>query len=244
MNTNDLKKRLSLIDEESRLDLGISRDEYALCSYVYFRSQDTRQKIAGWCCDSKVEVAEFCGIARSSFYNVAHKMQDKGLVEISKEWHLRPSSKWAIVEKKCKETLQNILGFNTKTIDISRTKSVQNLDTLTQKSVQNLDSECPKFGQESAKSVQNLDAHLIRDIIEKKENKKEHPIDAFDGVLTNNEIHELIKLPSPAHANGEHRWALSNKAHLKLLGFHLMNFGRITGLSVGARSMPKQNGIG
>jgi len=239
MNANDLKKRLSLIDEESRLALGISRDEYALCSYVYFRAQDTRQKVAGWCCDTKIEVADFCGISRSSFYNVAGKMRALGLLEISHEWFLRPTKHWCLIEQKCKETLQNILGY-----------SVQKLDTSGKKSVQKLDSECSKIGRESAKSVQKLDAHLIREYKEKKESIKAQSSDCLEGVFEDAELtlqglqnSEILAVdppaknrPTPGPARGETSLGAAKPKASEIAGYTFAEFWEDYGFKRGSKA--------
>ena len=78
----DLKKSVSLIYERARRTLAISRDEYALCDYALYRSADPRQRIAGWCCDTKDAVADFVGITRPGLYKMMAKMQVRDLLEI------------------------------------------------------------------------------------------------------------------------------------------------------------------
>ena len=78
----ELKKSVSLIYERARRTLAISRDEYALCDYAVYRSADPRQRIAGWCCDTKDAVADFVGITRPGIYKMMAKMQVRDLLEI------------------------------------------------------------------------------------------------------------------------------------------------------------------
>ena len=78
----ELKKSVSLIYERARRTLAISRDEYALCDYAFYRSADPRQRIAGWCCDTKDAVADFVGITRPGLYKMMAKMQVRDLLEI------------------------------------------------------------------------------------------------------------------------------------------------------------------
>ena len=78
----ELKKSVSLIYERARRTLAISRDEYALCDYALYRSADPRQRIPGWCCDTKDAVADFVGITRPGLYKMMAKMQVRDLLEI------------------------------------------------------------------------------------------------------------------------------------------------------------------
>jgi hypothetical protein len=78
-----LKRNRTHINEIARRELGISRDEYALCAYLFFRQGYPAQKVSGWCCDPKDELAEFVGITRPGLYKMFRKLQGLNLVEQS-----------------------------------------------------------------------------------------------------------------------------------------------------------------
>jgi len=77
-----MRKKLTSINEEARAALDITRDEYALCQYALYRAADPRMKKAGWCSDTKQEVADFVGITPRGLYKMLHKLSDASLLEI------------------------------------------------------------------------------------------------------------------------------------------------------------------
>jgi len=78
-----MKRRTTLINEIARKSLEISRDEYALCAYLLFRQGYPSQKVAGWCCDTKDELADFVGITRQGLYKMCNKLEALKLIEQS-----------------------------------------------------------------------------------------------------------------------------------------------------------------
>lgn len=104
---SEIKKGFTNISEHARRILGISRDEYALCSYAQYRSADSRQKIAGWCCDEKNEVAEFVGITRMGLYRMIQKLEEMGLIETGAFGSIRATPKWIDTECACKQSLHD-----------------------------------------------------------------------------------------------------------------------------------------
>ena len=103
----NLKKRSTTIHEDVRRFLGITRDAYALCSYVHYRCADSRQKRAGWCCDNKQDVADFVGLTRPGLYKMSERLSEIGLIEISDSGDFRATPKWIDSETNCKQSLQN-----------------------------------------------------------------------------------------------------------------------------------------
>lgn len=106
-NMKNLKKRSTTIHEDVRRFLGITRDAYALCSYVHYRCADSRQKRAGWCCDNKQDVADFVGLTRPGLYKMSERLSEIGLIEISDSGDFRATPKWIDSEANCKQSLQN-----------------------------------------------------------------------------------------------------------------------------------------
>ena len=106
-NMKNLKKRSTTIHEDVRRFLGITRDAYALCSYVHYRCADSRQKRAGWCCDNKQDVADFVGLTRPGLYKMSERLSEIGLIEISDSGDFRATPKWIDSETNCKQSLQN-----------------------------------------------------------------------------------------------------------------------------------------
>lgn len=103
----ETKKRITSILEDARRILGISRDEYALCSYAQYRTADTRQKISGWCCDSKDELADFIGITRRGLYKMLQRLEQMGLLEAGVGGAIRVTPRWIDAESKCELSSQN-----------------------------------------------------------------------------------------------------------------------------------------
>lgn len=104
----DLKKSFTNISEVARQRLGITRDEYALCSYIAYRIADPRQRIAGWCCDTKEEIAAFVGVTRAGLYKMAARLIVEELIEaggaVPFVWKV--TAKWVDAENDCKQSLQ------------------------------------------------------------------------------------------------------------------------------------------
>lgn len=101
MSTNDIKMEWTRINEKDRVRMGISRDEYALCRYVEYRGKDVRQSSAGWCKDSKSEIADFVGVSRRHLYRAIEKMEAKGLLKLSWKGDLSTTKLWADGGVKC-----------------------------------------------------------------------------------------------------------------------------------------------
>lgn len=78
---SQLKKSFTVINENARQSMGITRDEYALCDYALYRCSDPRMKSAGWCTDSKEDVADFVGITRPGLYKMIARLEKNGLLE-------------------------------------------------------------------------------------------------------------------------------------------------------------------
>lgn len=101
-----MKKHTTNINERAKSVLGISRDEYALCQYVQYRSADPRSKAKGYCTDTKDEIAEFIGVTRPGLYKMVDKMVREGLIERDVFGYLCITGKWIDTESECKQSLQ------------------------------------------------------------------------------------------------------------------------------------------
>lgn len=77
-----LKEIFTIINERMCHDLGISRDEYALCYYVQQRQADPYQNVYGWCCDYKDEIADFVGVPPNELEKMINKMELIGVIEV------------------------------------------------------------------------------------------------------------------------------------------------------------------
>ena len=102
----DIKKKSTTINEVCRKNLGVSRDEYALCSYVQYRSADPRNVRPGWCCDEKDEIADFVGITRPGLYKMVSRMVNSALLYSEKSTY-RVTEKWVDAENSCKLSLHD-----------------------------------------------------------------------------------------------------------------------------------------
>lgn len=89
-----MKKRATTIVENTRREIGVTRDEYALCAYVQFRTADPRSINPGWCPDTREEIADFVGISRKGLFKMAARMEQKDLLEVSPKGLLRVTAKW------------------------------------------------------------------------------------------------------------------------------------------------------
>lgn len=90
-----MKRNLTPINEIARRTLTISRDEYALCSYVQYRLADPRGRKDGWCDDPKAEIADFVGVSRPGLYKMMDRLVLAGLLEVDAATsYLRVSSLW------------------------------------------------------------------------------------------------------------------------------------------------------
>ena len=92
--------------EEARRALDISRDEYALCSYVLYRQASSRATVPGWCCDPKDSVADFVGVSRPGLYKMIDRMEAKGLMETNPaNGVIRTTAVFMDAENGCKQSL-------------------------------------------------------------------------------------------------------------------------------------------
>ena len=104
---DSLVKSFTNINEPARRYLDLSRDEYGLCAFVQYRSADPRQKIRGWCCDNKADVADWVGVSRAGLYKMIDRMAAKNLLETDAKGNLSVTGFWVDVDNQCKLSLQN-----------------------------------------------------------------------------------------------------------------------------------------
>lgn len=105
---SEIKKKISTIQEDVRRDLDISRDEYALCSYVQYRQADNRQRRRGFCCDDKSEIADFVGISRQGLYKMLARLDAKNLIDIDAvDGAISVSTKFTDIENACQQSLHD-----------------------------------------------------------------------------------------------------------------------------------------
>lgn len=232
MEANDLKKRLSLVDEESRVALGIDRDDYALCSYFYFRAQDKSQKIAGWCCDPKEDVANFIGVSRVAIYGSLGKMVKKELLEIAENGAVRPTQKWVKVEEKCKETLQKIMGWTVKKLYTDCKETLHGGGKICKVSLHTpykryIRKEREQKGQPEGCLVgENLNASTS--------------IKLLDPALPNVEIHDALPTaqtrPTPGPARGETSLGAAKPKASEIAGYTFAEFWEGYGFKRGSKA--------
>ena len=101
--SKDLKKNTTTIHEYARLALGITRDEYALCSYVQYRCADSRSKQRGYCSDTKKDVAEFVGITKRGLLKMIERLEGLGLIERSAFGYLGVTPYWIDTDSEYKK---------------------------------------------------------------------------------------------------------------------------------------------
>ena len=118
-------KHTTTIHEVCRKDLGISRDEYALCQFAHYRAADPRQKKAGWCCDRKEDVADFIGITRAGLYKMLDKVSLLGLTEVdSATGYFRITTRFIDAENFAQKQKKDV-----NKVDISKKERVNKVDT-------------------------------------------------------------------------------------------------------------------
>lgn len=114
------------------MSLGITRDEYALCSYIHYRSAWPGNESPGFCCDSKDQIADFIGITRQGLHKMVAKLEGKNLIERSgKKGFLRVTEAWILAdngvnkvdthdekaENSCKQSLRKVSTKFTQTVN-------------------------------------------------------------------------------------------------------------------------------
>lgn len=106
----EIKKGNTSISEHARRALDISRDEYALCAYMHYRQASPSQKVPGWCCDEKDEIAWFVGLTRQGLHKMVLRMESKKLLEVSgTNGAIRATQKWENIEASCKQSFRESL---------------------------------------------------------------------------------------------------------------------------------------
>ncbi len=154
-----LKKNYTNINEPAKRFLKISRDEYGLCAYVQYRSADPRQKIRGWCCDSKQEIAEWVGISRAGLYKMIDRLSGQNLLETDAKGNLSVTAFWVDTDNECKLSLQNTENKKTGSVNL-------------------VDSECKLSLQKNGESVNLVTPNIELDI---SKSKKEYMSGKPDG---------------------------------------------------------------
>jgi hypothetical protein len=124
----ELKRNFTGINERVRRALDISRDEYAYCAYVLYRQADTRQKLRGWCCDTKEQLAYFVGISRPGLYKMTDRMIAAGLLEVdAPTGFLCVTPYFMDIENDCKQGLQSEFEQDKQTVNKVYTDCKQSL---------------------------------------------------------------------------------------------------------------------
>jgi hypothetical protein len=152
----DLKKNTTNINERARAMLNISRDEYALCSYIQYRLSDPRGKKSGWCNDSKADLAAFVGITRPGLYKMMDRLVLENLIEVDPlVGCIRVTAKWVDFESGCKQSLQ---------VDCKQSL---------QQSVNKVDTECKQSRHKSVNLVTpiyKVELDIVRELEREGEN--------------------------------------------------------------------------
>jgi len=131
-----MKKNTTTINEKARDILDITRDEYALCSYVHYRLADSRGKKDGWCSDTKDEISDFIGISRPGLYKMIDRMDLKRLLDVdAPTGFLRTTGKWIDTESDCKQSLQKKPNGNVNKVSNECKQSLQGVSTKLTESV-------------------------------------------------------------------------------------------------------------
>jgi len=139
-----MKKHTTSINERARSILEISRDEYALCSYIQYRSSDPRGKASGWCTDNKAETAEFVGISRQGLHKMIAKLVEIRLLETSSKGFQRVTGRWIDTESECKQSLHG--GVNK--VDTKRKQSLHQSVNKVDEVYKELDNKLEKGERE------------------------------------------------------------------------------------------------
>ena len=169
-----LKKSSTNIVEEARRELDISRDDYALCSYLHYRQGYPNDKMPGWCIDTKDEIADFVGISRPGLYKMIDRLERIGLAEsMPTTGFLRTTKLFIDTEAGCKQSLQS-----------------EKSD-----SVNKVYNECKQSLQGSVNKVTHKDYCNSKNISKiKNDNKEESEKNAFFGEAEKSEInHSFVE---------------------------------------------------
>lgn len=176
-----LKKNYTNINEPAKKFLKISRDEYGLCAYVQYRSADPRQRMRGWCCDSKHEIAEWVGISRAGLYKMIDRLSEQNLLETDAKGNLSVTGYWIDVENNCKLSLQNQEKEKKESVNLVDTDCKLSL----QKNGESVNLVTPNIELDISKSKKEYmsgkpDGTEILPLEEKKKKEKVHPAAALE----------------------------------------------------------------
>ena len=170
----NLKKSSTNIVEEARRELDISRDDYALCSYLHYRQGYPNDKMPGWCIDTKDEISDFVGISRPGLYKMIDRLERIGLAESM------PTT-----------------GFlrTTKLFIDTETGRKQSLQSEKSDSVNKVYSECKQSLQGGVNKVTHKDYCNSKNISKiKNDNKEESEKNAFFGEAEKSELnHSFVE---------------------------------------------------
>jgi uncharacterized phage protein (TIGR02220 family) len=104
-----MRKNITLINEEARRQLDITRDDYALCAYVLYRQADPR-KVSGWCADTKEEIADFIGISRPGLYKMVDRLERLSLIFTDPKTGYLQATAVFIDADNCKQSLHRTVN--------------------------------------------------------------------------------------------------------------------------------------
>ena len=176
-----LKKNYTNINEPAKRFLKISRDEYGLCAYVQYRSADPRQKIRGWCCDPKQEIAEWVGVSRPGLYKMIDRLEGQKLLETDAKGNLSVTAFWVDTDNECKLSLQNTENKKTGSVNLVDSECKLSL----QKNGESVNLVTPNIELDISKSKKEYmsgkpDGTEILPLEEKKKKEKVHPAAALE----------------------------------------------------------------
>lgn len=179
-----LVKNHTGINESARKFLDITRDDYGLCGFVQYRSADPRQKIRGWCCDKKEDVAAWVGISRPGLYKMIDRLEKKGLLETDAKGNLCITAYWIDVENQCKQSLQSQEKEKKENVNKVYSDCKQSL----QKNGENVNLVTPNIELDISKSKLEIlsgkpDGTEIQPLEAEKKKQKVHPAAALENKI-------------------------------------------------------------
>lgn len=86
--------RSTTILHEERKKLGLTLNEYCIADSIYHLSNNPKAPVKGWCNQSRENMAKQFGFTKRTVQNIVRKLEQKGLVEMNVEGHLRTTSAW------------------------------------------------------------------------------------------------------------------------------------------------------
>lgn len=132
----------------------LSCNEYCVVELIFYKSNDPKSKMIGWCTISRQQIADELDLSRQTIISILHKLKEKGLIEENELNFLKTTEIWYNAVSTCKETLHPVKKLDTMSKNITPTcketlhPPVKKLDTTLY-----INKETNKIEEEEEKNI-------------------------------------------------------------------------------------------